>query len=339
MNKQVAYPSRFWIKNQAMPYLLIIDDMHPSLHAALDQNNISYDYLPDIAPQSVGAQLQKGYQGLILRSKIQVTKDFLQKYGNELTFIGRAGAGVDNIDVYALSQQQITLIHTPEGNRDAVAEHSLGMLLTLLNHLHIADREVRQGKWYREANRGLEIKGKTIGIIGFGNTGQAVAKRLQGFDCQILVYDRKPKLDPIPSYIQATSLDHICAQADIITLHIPLDTENYHWVNDDFFARCQKPIFLINAARGPVLDLGALCRALENGRVRGACLDVLENEKLDSLSLTEQVHFDYLRQSKRVLLTPHIAGWTYESYQRISEVMAKKVVKWHKAHMLPTHSR
>lgn len=310
------------------PRILIIDKMHDSLPDLMRARNLSFAYHPEITPEQVYAELQKPYEGLVVRSKIRVTEELLDKSAGTLRFVGRAGAGVDNIDLPALQQRGIHLIHTPEGNRDAVAEHALGMLLNLLNHMRRADAEVRAGIWRREANRGLEIKGKTVGIIGLGNTGQAFARRLQGFDCELIAFDRSLAASPLP-FVRLSSRAELLERADIISLHIPLDTENYHWVNASFFEQCRKPVFLINAARGAVLDLHALCQALESGKVRGACLDVLENEKLHTLNQDEKRWFTYLRNSDRVLLTPHVAGWTQESYRRINEVMVDKIMAWY----------
>lgn len=301
--------------------------MHESLPELCQSAELDFTYLPDIPPERVAEELNKGYDGLVLRSKLKVTESFLSQLKGGLKFVGRAGAGVDNVDVQALAQRGIHLIHTPEGNRDAVAEHTLGMLLSLLNRIHLADREVRQKVWRREANRGLEVKGKVVGIIGFGNTGQAFAKRLQGFDCEVIAYDRAQDEQKHP-LARLCTLRELQERSDIISLHIPLDEKNYHWANETFLNAFKKPFFLLNASRGAVLDLSALCRALASGKVRGAALDVLENERLSTLSAEEEKWFDYLKNSERVLLTPHVAGWTQESYQRINEVMVEKIVAW-----------
>ncbi len=307
--------------------ILVIDQMHESLASLFAGTDFLLTYLPNIKKESVAAELEKGYEGLILRSKIRITEELLAKTDHSLRFVGRAGAGVDNIELPALQKRNIHLIHAPEGNRDAVAEHTIGMLLTLLNHIHLADLEVRQGIWKREANRGLEIKGKTIGIIGFGNTGQAVAKRLQGFDCRVIAYDKQPQ-EKSQEYARLVSQETLQEEADIITLHIPLDEGNYHFVDARFLNNCRKNIFLLNAARGQVLDLVALCQALTLGKVRGACLDVLENENMKALNPSDLEWFGYLKKSRKVVLTPHVAGWTQESYQRINEVLFGKIVSW-----------
>lgn len=310
-----------------MPYLLIVDQMHDSLPQMLDQAGCTFDYMPAIEAQKVQEQLNRNpYDGLIVRSKIRVTEAFLSGVRAPLKFIARAGAGTDNIELAALQKRKITLLNAPEGNRDAVAEHTIGMLLTLLNHIHTADQEVRQKIWLRQANRGREVKGKTVGIIGFGNTGQAVAQRLQGFGCSIIAYDREPSA-AVPKTAQLVSKAELLARADIITLHIPLDEANKNFVDASFLEACKDGIFILNAARGQILDTQALCEALETGKVAGAALDVLENEKLAHLSPQEERWFKYLQNSKRVLLTPHVAGWTHESYRRINEVLVKKITK------------
>ncbi|MEA1873351.1 MAG: NAD(P)-dependent oxidoreductase, partial [Bacteroidota bacterium] len=215
----------------------------------------------------------------------------------------------------------------PEGNRDAVAEHALGMLLNLSNNLNRADRQVRQGIWEREANRGWEIKGKTIGIIGFGNMGSAFAQRLQGFDCKLIAYD-KNKTNYTPSYVEEVSKAEIFAQADVVSLHIPLDDDNYYLVNEEWFASFEKPIVLINTARGPVVKTAALLEALDTGKVFAAGLDVLEYEESSferTKQLTEIIDFVNLAQRNNVLFSPHIAGWTVESKIKLADFLVKKI--------------
>lgn len=304
--------------------ILIVDDMHLSILKMLENLDFEVIYQPTIQRNDIFLII-KDVVGLIIRSKTKIDAEFLG-YASHLQFIARAGAGLDLIDVELALQNNILLLNAPEGNRDAVAEHTLGLMLNLFNKISVADKEIRNKIWEREQNRGFEIKNKTVGIIGFGNIGQEVAKRLANFDCKILVYDRSKKDF---SNIKATeaTLAQIFDEADILTLHIPLDKKNLKWVNKDFLQKFKKPIWLINTARGEILCLEALIEGLESGKIIGAGLDVLENEKLNTLSPLQQLHFDYLTQSKRVILTPHVGGWTYESYERISEVLAQKIAK------------
>lgn len=304
--------------------ILIVDDMHLSILKMLENLDFEVIYQPTIQRNDIFLIIKDVF-GLIIRSKTKIDAEFLG-YASHLHFIARAGAGLDLIDVALALQNNILLLNAPEGNRDAVAEHTLGLMLNLLNKISVADKEVRNKIWEREQNRGFEIKNKTIGIIGFGNIGQEVAKRLANFDCKILVYDRSKK-DFSNTKATESTLAQIFEETDILTLHIPLDKKNLKWVNKDFLQKFKKPIWLINTARGEILCLEALIEGLESGKIIGAGLDVLENEKLNTLSSLQQLHFDYLTQSKRVILTPHVGGWTYESYERISEVLAQKIAK------------
>lgn len=302
--------------------ILIVDDMHLSILDRLEKLDLEVIYQPTIQRNEI-LTLLKNISILIIRSKTKIDAEFL-RYAPNLECIARAGAGLDLIDVELATQNNILLLNAPEGNRDAVAEHTLGLMLNLLNKISIADREIRDKIWKREENRGFEIKNKTIGIIGFGNVGREVTKRLANFDCKILVYDRNKK-DFTNTKAQEATLTQIFEETDILTLHIPLDKKNLKWVNKDFLDQFKKPIWLINTARGEILCLDALVEGLKNGKIIGAGLDVLENEKLNTLSAIQQQNFDYLAQSPQVILTPHVGGWTYESYERISEVLGDKI--------------
>lgn len=308
--------------SQNRPTILIADEMHPSLFSMLDEAGFTYMYLPAINRQEIKERLAD-FDGLIIRSKTQVNEDLLQN-GPSLRFIGRAGAGLDLIDLKAVEKRNIRVFHAGEGNRDAVAEHTVGMLLALIANILKADREVRQGIWEREGNRGIELMNRTVGLIGYGNNGQATARRLSGFGCRVLAYD-KYRTQYTDIYATEASLNEIMAQADVLSLHIPLTEETRHLVNGDFIEKFTKPFYLINIARGEVASLSALVNGLKSGKVLGACLDVLENEKLKTLTPVQQEAFDYLRQSDRVVLTPHVAGWTQESYVRINEVLVRQL--------------
>lgn len=304
------------------PSILIADEMHPSLFALLTDAGFAYDYQPKITRAELLTALNP-FAGLIIRSKTTVDEELLNHAPN-LRFIGRAGAGLDLIDLDAVERRGIRVFHAGEGNRDAVAEHVVGMLLSLLANILKADREVRQGIWDREGNRGYELGSLTVGLIGYGNNGQATARRLSGFGCRVLAYD-KYRTDYGDSFAQPATPEQIMAQADVVSLHIPLTDETRLLIDDTFVANMTKPFYLVNIARGEIVALAAVVRGLQSGKLRGACLDVLENEKLAKLIPDQQAAFDYLRQSDRVVLTPHVAGWTHESYVRINEVLVRQL--------------
>ena len=308
--------------SQNQPSILIADEMHPSLFAMLTEAGFTYDYQPAISRPQLLTQLAP-FDGLMIRSKTTVDEELLNQASN-LRFIGRAGAGLDLIDLDATQKRGIQVFHAGTGNRDAVAEHSVGMLLALLANIVKADREVRQGVWDREGNRGYELGSLTVGIIGYGNNGKATARRLSGFGCRVIAYD-KYLTNYGDTYATEASMTQIMADADVVSLHIPLTGDTRLLINDAFIGQMQKPFYLINIARGEITSLAALVRGLQNGKVRGACLDVLENEKLSKLTPDQQAAFDYLRQSDRVVLTPHIAGWTHESYVRINQVLVQQL--------------
>ncbi|WP_420146912.1 NAD(P)-dependent oxidoreductase [Spirosoma sp.] len=308
--------------SQNHPSILIADEMHTSLFGMLDKAGFTYVYQPKITRAQLMDQLTP-FQGLIIRSKTTVDEELLTMAPN-LQFIGRAGAGLDLIDLDAVERRGIRVFHAGEGNRDAVAEHVVGMLLALLANILKADREVRQGIWDREGNRGYELGALTVGLIGYGNNGKATARRLSGFGCQVLAYD-KFLTNYGDTFATEASMEQIMAEADVVSLHIPLTDETRMMVDDTFIEEMSKPFYLVNIARGEIASLTSIVRGLEKGKLRGACLDVLENEKLAKLTPDQQTAFDYLRQSDRVILTPHVAGWTHESYVRINEVLVRQL--------------
>jgi D-3-phosphoglycerate dehydrogenase len=268
----------------------------------------------------------KQYDGVVIRSRIKLDKELLDAAKN-LRFIARAGAGMENIDVEHAKMLGIQCFNAPEGNRDAVAEHAIGMLLTLFNHINTADIEVRKGLWLREENRGVELLGRTVGIIGYGNTGRALAKRLAGFGVLMYAHDKYEK-DFCDDLVIETNLESICQEAEVVSLHVPLTSATFHMVNDAFFEKLNNPIYLINTSRGSVVDTEALVRALESGKVLGACLDVLEFEKFNFEQIeNEEIppSLQYLIDSPKVILTPHVAGWTQESNAKIAHVLAEKI--------------
>lgn len=304
------------------PRCLIIDPMHPSLFALLQDIGWEADYQPDITREAIQS-IHMGYQGLIVRSKTPIDRELL---GNNPTvkFIGRAGAGLDNLDLPYLSSKKIHVLHASEGNRDAVGEHAIGLLLALIRNIAKADREVKEMVWAREANRGGEIMGKTVGIIGYGNTGRAFARRLSGFGCNVLAYD-KYKSNFSDGFCKAVEMETIFNEAEILSLHIPLTDETRMLVDLDYLKKFKTPIILINTARGEVVSLTALSKALIEGTLRGAALDVLENEKLDRLTPSQKEAFNSMRERSNVIFTPHIAGWTFESHVKINVALVQKI--------------
>lgn len=303
-------------------YCLIIDRMHESISPMLERIGLKPDYRPDIRREEV-LNIIGGYTGLIVRSKTAVDRDLIERAVN-LRFVGRAGAGLDQLDEKALVDRNIAVINAPEGNRDALAEHATGMLLALMNKMHTADRQVRKGIWDREGNRGVELMGKTVGLIGYGYMGQAFARRLNGFGVKVLAYD-KYKENYGDAYARETSMEVLYESADILSLHVPLTPETLFFIDDKLLRRFHKDIFLLNTARGKLIQLKALSEAIESGKIRGAALDVLENEKLNSLSAEQRFYFNRLTRSERVLFTPHVGGWTFESYEKINQVLVDKI--------------
>lgn len=302
--------------------VLIVDKMHESIFPMLEEIGFQANYQPSISREEV-YKLIGDYEIIFVRSKISID-DRLLKAAPSLRLVGRAGAGIDQVDMEALNYREIGLINAPEGNRDAVAEHAVGMLLCLFNKMQLADRQVRERIWDREGNRGLELREKTVGIIGYGYMGEAFAKRLQGFGCRIMAYD-KYRRDFADEKVEECSLEEIMQEADILSLHIPLTPETRFMVDKAFLARFRKNIFIINTARGEILPLKDLQDALESGKVRGAALDVMENEKLHELLPEQEKVFRYLVKCDRVLFTPHVAGWTQESYIKINKTLVEKL--------------
>ncbi len=303
--------------------ILIVDDIHPVFIERAEAMGYQCDYQPHITPAEAFKILGQ-YEGLVVRSKFNLNKEHIDA-AKSLCFICRAGAGMDNIDEnYAISKG-IKLINAPEGNADAVGEHATGMLLSLMNNLNNADTQVRSGTWDREGNRGYELKGKTVGIIGYGFMGKSFARKLSGFGVQVIAYD-KYKTGFSDAYAREVSMEEIVKHCDILSLHIPLTAETSGMVNDEYLFHFKKPIFLINTSRGKAVKTTAVLKAIANGKILGAALDVLEIEKFPALA--DQDWFNELRQSDKVLLSPHVAGWTFESYRKISEVMADKLSVW-----------
>ena len=266
------------------------------------------------------------YDGIIIRSRFSINEEFLDKATN-LKFIGRVGAGLENIDCEYATKKGIHLISAPEGNRNAVGEHALGMVLSLFNKLNIADTEVRDGKWLREENRGIELDGKTIGLIGYGNMGKAFAKKLRGFDVTVLCYDLKSNIGD--ENATQVSLEELKAKTDVLSLHTPETELTTNMIDAAFIDQFKKSFWLINTARGKSVVTKDLVTALQNKKILGAGLDVLEYEKSSFENLFSGTNmpeaFNYLIRSKNVLLSPHVAGWTVESKQKLAQTIVDKI--------------
>lgn len=310
-----------------MKKILLLDDNHP----VLEQGLVHLGYHCDRDFTSFKSEIEQKiapYTGIVIRSRFKIDRTFLDAAKN-LKFIARVGAGVESIDRVYAAQKGITLIAAPEGNRNAVGEHTLGMLLSLLNHLNRADRQIRKGKWLREANRGAELDGKTVGIIGYGNMGKAFAKKLRGFDVNVVFHDLLPDLSD--GNAKQVSLKELQEQADIVSIHTDDNPLSYKMVNHDFIEAFSKPFYFLNTARGSAVVTEDLVKSLQNGKILAAGLDVLEWEKTSFENLFENKNlppaFDYLVHADNVLLTPHIAGWTVESKIKLAEVIVEKIQK------------
>lgn len=303
--------------------ILLLDKNHPLITEQLSEKGF---VLEEDFSSSYEQILEKIhlYEGVIIRSRIPLDAHFLEKAKN-LKFIARVGAGMENIDTAKAQELGIKLINSPEGNKDAVAEHVIGTLLVLMNRLFISSNEVKKGIWLREENRGEEILGKTFGIIGYGNMGKAVAKRLSGFGCKTIFYDIKPNLSD--EYATQVSLEKLQENADILSLHTPLTEDTLYMIDEEFISKMKKNFYFINTARGKNLKTSALVNALKSGKIKGACLDVLEYEKTSFENLeTKNEDLEYLLNSEKAIITPHIAGWTHESKIKLAQVIVDKIL-------------
>lgn len=304
--------------------ILITDEVHSLLPNSLKAEGWQVDYMPAIRLEEL-YNIIEPYRGIIINSKIIADKKLLDCAPN-LQFICRLGSGLDIIDLPYAASRNVEIISAPEGNRNAVAEQALGMLLALLNNLCRADRQVRQKIWAREANRGIELSGRTIGIIGCGNTGFAFLNKLSGLGVQVLAYDKYKKYYLEPSgYAMESDLDNLLQKSDIISFHLPLTEETRYLVNESFIKRCKDGVLLINTSRGKVVHNESLIRGLESGKIGGAALDVFENEKPESFSQAEEAWYERLYAMENVILSPHIAGWTLESKKKIAEIVLSRI--------------
>jgi D-3-phosphoglycerate dehydrogenase / 2-oxoglutarate reductase len=305
--------------------ILHIDSNHPLLMEQLQHAGFTNHEDFTSSKQAIEAKIHD-YQGIVIRSRFKIDKNFLDKATN-LQFIARVGAGLESIDCDYAATKKIHLIAAPEGNRNAVAEHTLGMILSLFNNLNQADTEIRSGHWNRESNRGHELDGKTVGIIGYGNMGKSFAKKLLGFEVEVLCYDIKKNMGD--DNARQVSLSELQQKADILSLHIPWTPETDKIVNTAFINAFAKPFWIINSSRGKNIVTADLVVALKSGKILGAGLDVLEYEKLSFETLFQEKDtpeaFQYLLKTKNVILSPHIAGWTFESHERLAQVIVDKI--------------
>ncbi len=305
--------------------LIITDYVHPSLISGFEKAGYTVDYYPNMLLAET-AKIIQDYNGIIINSKTVMDKDMIDK-AKKLSFIGRLGSGLEIIDIPYAESKGIRVINSPEGNRNAVAEHVMGMLLSLFNNINRGDKEVRNLDWNREKNRGQELYGKTIGIIGFGNTGRAFSEKLVNWNVKILAYDKyKSSYADDLSHVHETTIEDIQKNADIISLHLQLTPETKYFIDNAFYSKCKDGVILINSSRGTMINTKELLNNLDNGKVAGACLDVFENEKPNTFTEEELNIYQDLYNRENVILTPHVAGWTDRSLKLIADVLLDKIL-------------